>query len=65
MIRRVIEYSATHKFIVLLGTLFFTAAGIWSLYHINLDAIPDLSDTQVIVFTECPTPSLAGYSFAS
>ena len=54
MIRRVIEYSATHKFIVLLGTLFFTAAGIWSLYHINLDAIPDLSDTQVIVFTEWP-----------
>ncbi len=54
MIRRIIAYSATHKFIVLLGTLFFTAAGLWALYKINLDAIPDLSDTQVIVFTEWP-----------
>ncbi|MFQ5738748.1 MAG: efflux RND transporter permease subunit [Acidobacteriota bacterium] len=54
MIRRIIAYSATHKFIVLLGTLFFTAAGIWALYNIDLDAIPDLSDTQVIVFTEWP-----------
>ena len=52
MIRQIIAYSATHKFIVLLGTLFFTAAGLWALYNINLDAIPDLSDTQVIVFTE-------------
>lgn len=54
MIRRIIEYSATHKFIVLLATVFFTAAGLWALYNINLDAIPDLSDTQVIVFTEWP-----------
>jgi len=54
MIHRIIAYCATHKFIVLLGTLFFTAAGIWCLFNINLDAIPDLSDTQVIVFTEWP-----------
>ncbi|MBI4462439.1 MAG: efflux RND transporter permease subunit, partial [Acidobacteria bacterium] len=54
MIRRIIAYSATHRFIILVGTLFATVAGLWCLYRINLDAIPDLSDAQVIVFTEWP-----------
>ena len=52
MIARVIEYCAGHKFIVFLGVLFFTAAGIWAIRNIPLDAIPDLSDVQVIVTAE-------------
>jgi Cu(I)/Ag(I) efflux system membrane protein CusA/SilA len=54
MINRVIEYSAHNRFVVILFTLFATAAGIWSLRHVPLDAIPDLSDVQVIIFTEWP-----------
>ena len=52
MIARVIEYCAGHKFIVFLGVLFFAAAGIWAIRNIPLDAIPDLSDVQVIVTAE-------------
>lgn len=54
MINRIIEYSAHNRFFVILLTVFATAAGIWSLRHVPLDAIPDLSDVQVIVFTEWP-----------
>ena len=54
MIERTIRYCAEHKFIVFLGVLFFTATGIWSIRKIPLDAIPDLSDVQVIIFTEWP-----------
>jgi Cu(I)/Ag(I) efflux system membrane protein CusA/SilA len=54
MINTIIEYSAHNRFFVILFTLFATAAGIWSLRHVPLDAIPDLSDVQVIVFTEWP-----------
>ncbi|MBI3896185.1 MAG: efflux RND transporter permease subunit, partial [Acidobacteria bacterium] len=52
MIGRVIEYCAGHKFIVILGVLFFAATGIWTIRNIPLDAIPDLSDVQVIVTAE-------------
>src|ERR1051326_589975 len=38
----------------LCGTGFAAAAGLWALLHLPLDAIPDLSDTQVIVYTEYP-----------
>jgi len=51
MISRIIEYSATHRFIVLLLVAAATLGGWWSLYHLPLDAIPDLSDTQVIVYS--------------
>ena len=54
MIDKTIQYCAEHRFIVFLGTLFLTVAGIWSIRNIPLDAIPDLSDVQVIVFTEWP-----------
>ena len=47
MIEKTIRYCAEHKFIVFLGTLFLTAAGIWSIRNTPLDAIPDLSDVQV------------------
>jgi Cu(I)/Ag(I) efflux system membrane protein CusA/SilA len=51
MINRIIEICAHNKFMVLLivGTL--TLAGLWSIKNISLDAIPDLSDTQVIIYS--------------
>src|SRR5512147_2036396 len=54
MISKIIEYSARNKFIVFLAIGFLTIWGIWSIQHIPLDAIPDLSDTQVIVYTDWP-----------
>jgi Cu(I)/Ag(I) efflux system membrane protein CusA/SilA len=52
MIARVIAWSAGNLLLVLFGTGFAAAAGFWALSHLPLDAIPDLSDTQVIVYTE-------------
>lgn len=54
MLRAIIDFSLRNKFIVLLGTVALTFAGIYALRNIPLDAIPDLSDTQVIVYTEWP-----------
>jgi len=54
MFARIIEWSIENKFLVLLTTVFMIAAGIYSLRQTPLDAIPDLSDVQVIVYTEYP-----------
>jgi copper/silver efflux system protein len=54
MIARVIAWSARNLLLVLFGTGFAAAAGIYALVHLPLDAIPDLSDTQVIIYTEDP-----------
>ncbi|MGP8246433.1 MAG: efflux RND transporter permease subunit [Bryobacteraceae bacterium] len=54
MLARIIEWSLHNKFLVLLGTAFLIAGGVYSLLHTPLDAIPDLSDVQVIVYTEYP-----------
>jgi Cu(I)/Ag(I) efflux system membrane protein CusA/SilA len=54
MLKAVIEFSLKNRILVLLGVLFLVFAGIYSLRHIPLDAIPDLSDTQVIIYTEWP-----------
>ncbi|UGY24178.1 efflux RND transporter permease subunit [Bradyrhizobium septentrionale] len=54
MIARVIAWSARNLLLVLFGTGFAAAAGLYALLHLPLDAIPDLSDTQVIVYTEYP-----------
>src|SRR5213596_518837 len=51
-IERVIERSARNKFLIFVFTIFTVAAGIYGLIHTPLDAIPDLSDVQVIVYTE-------------
>jgi len=51
-IDRIIEASARNKFLVFVFTIFAVAAGIYGLMHTPLDAIPDLSDAQVIVYTE-------------
>jgi len=54
MIARIIEYSAKNKFIIFLLVIFLCIWGYISLKNIPLDAIPDLSDTQVIIYTEWP-----------
>ena len=51
MIEKIIEKSAQNKFIVFLVVLFLSAWGVWALRSTPLDAIPDLSDVQVIVYT--------------
>ncbi|MES2535572.1 MAG: efflux RND transporter permease subunit [Pseudomonadota bacterium] len=54
MIARLIRWSIANRFLVLLATLMMTAWGIWSLIRTPLDAIPDLSDVQVIIRTSYP-----------
>jgi copper/silver efflux system protein len=54
MIRRLIHWSIANRFLVLLATLFITAGGIYSLRSTPVDALPDLSDTQVIIRTSFP-----------
>ena len=54
MIEKIIEFSARNRFFVFLIITFFLAWGLWALWNTTLDAIPDLSDVQVIVFTEWP-----------
>jgi Cu(I)/Ag(I) efflux system membrane protein CusA/SilA len=51
MIEKIIEGSARNKFLVFLMVIFLSAAGIWALKNTPLDAVPDLSDVQVIVYT--------------
>ena len=51
-IERVIQASARNRFLVFVFILFGIAAGIWALQKTPLDAIPDLSDVQVIVYTD-------------
>jgi len=52
MIARLINWSARNVMLVLIGAIFAAAAGIYALQHSALDAIPDLSDTQVIIYTD-------------
>lgn len=54
MIARIIEISAKNRFFIFLITEILIAWGYWSLKNTPLDAIPDLSDTQVIIYTEWP-----------
>jgi len=54
MIAKIIEYSARNKFIIFLMVIFLCIWGYLSLRNTPLDAIPDLSDTQVIIYTEWP-----------
>uniref|UniRef100_UPI0023F4D00D efflux RND transporter permease subunit n=1 Tax=Trichlorobacter lovleyi TaxID=313985 RepID=UPI0023F4D00D len=54
MIEKIIEYSARNRVVVLMLFGLITAWGIWAVYKTPVDAIPDLSDNQVIVFTDYP-----------
>ena len=51
MIEKIIEASARNRFLVFLMVGFLTAMGVWALKSTPLDAVPDLSDVQVIVYT--------------
>ena len=57
MLARIIEWSARHVFLVLALALAITLGGIYALLHTPLDAQPDLSDVQVIVYTDAPGQS--------
>src|SRR5207249_9472776 len=52
LVERIIEASARNAFLILILTAFGVAGGIWALKQTPLDAIPDLSDVQVIVYTD-------------
>ncbi|MES2102477.1 MAG: efflux RND transporter permease subunit [Pseudomonadota bacterium] len=54
MMARLIRWSIANRFLVLLASVVLTAWGIWSLARTPLDAIPDLSDVQVIIRTSYP-----------
>src|SRR5579884_3412428 len=51
MIALVIDWCARNRFLVFTGVLMLTLAGIWSMGHIPLDALPDISDVEVIIHT--------------
>lgn len=51
MISRWIDWCARNRFLVFMGTLLLVLAGIWALRRIPLDALPDISDVQVIIHT--------------
>jgi Cu(I)/Ag(I) efflux system membrane protein CusA/SilA len=54
MIARLIRWSINNRFLVLLATLMVAAWGVWAMLRTPLDAIPDLSDVQVIIRTTFP-----------
>jgi len=54
MLNRIIEWSLRNQFMVVIGVIFAILGGIWAIKSIRLDAIPDLSDVQVIVYTKYP-----------
>ena len=52
MIERIIDWCAANRFLVFTGTVILTVWGIWAMRRTPLDAVPDISDVQVIVSTE-------------
>ena len=54
MLAKVIEWSIQNKLMILLASVFLMLGGIYSIQRIPVDAIPDLSDVQVIIYTEYP-----------
>ncbi|MCG6947505.1 MAG: CusA/CzcA family heavy metal efflux RND transporter [Acidobacteria bacterium] len=54
MLNRIIEWSLRNQFMVVIGVVFAILGGIWAMKSIRLDAIPDLSDVQVIIYTQYP-----------
>ena len=54
MLSRIIDWSGRNRFLVLLATLFIVVGGVFAVLRTPIDALPDLSDVQVIVYTEYP-----------
>ena len=57
MIARIIRWSMAHRFFILLGAAFMAVAGVYALRNTPIDALPDLSDVQVIIRTSWPGQS--------
>jgi copper/silver efflux system protein len=51
MINKIIEFSANNRFVIFLFVAIATLLGLWSMQNVPLDALPDLSDTQVIIYS--------------
>jgi Cu(I)/Ag(I) efflux system membrane protein CusA/SilA len=51
MINRIVEFSVRNRLVVFTATFALCVGGWWSMRHLALDAIPDLSDTQVIIYS--------------
>src|ERR1035437_831988 len=56
MIEKIIDWSAKNKMFVFLGVAFAIGWSVWCIKNITLDAIPDLTDTQVIIYTKWDRP---------
>jgi Cu(I)/Ag(I) efflux system membrane protein CusA/SilA len=54
MLQKIIELSVNNRFMVIIASILVLAGGTYVMYNTPVDAIPDLSDVQVIVFTEYP-----------
>ncbi|MCH8960654.1 MAG: efflux RND transporter permease subunit, partial [Bacteroidetes bacterium] len=54
MLEKIIEASVNNRFLVIIFTLLIGLAGVYAMLRTPVDAIPDLSDVQVIIFTEYP-----------
>ncbi|MGK9475591.1 efflux RND transporter permease subunit [Melioribacter sp. OK-6-Me] len=54
LIAKLIEWSLNNKFLVILFTVALILGGVWSIVNTKIDALPDLSDVQVIIYTEYP-----------
>jgi Cu(I)/Ag(I) efflux system membrane protein CusA/SilA len=54
MLSNIIDWSGRNRFLVLLATLFIVVGGVFAVLRTPIDALPDLSDVQVIVYTEYP-----------
>ena len=54
MLQRIIEASVNNRFLVIIFTILIVLAGVYAMLRTPVDAIPDLSDVQVIIFTEYP-----------
>src|SRR5699024_1294582 len=54
MLQKIIELSVNNRFMVIIASILLLAGGTYVMYQTPVDAIPDLSDVQVIVFTEYP-----------
>ncbi|MCP2598788.1 CusA/CzcA family heavy metal efflux RND transporter, partial [Candidatus Aminicenantes bacterium AC-335-L06] len=54
MLKKIIEFSVNNRFIIITFTVIIALAGIYAMMNTPIDAIPDLSDVQVIIFTEYP-----------
>ena len=51
MIARILRWCAANRFLVFTGTILAIAAGLWSMRHIPIDALPDISDVEVVIHT--------------